>query len=477
MMFSIPYWRELILKNNNLTHFCKNVSKAMNVPEKLHKICVSILPAAAIVAFASTVMYWNSRNYGLVLAYGGREFATVQNENEFQKAAQLAQEQMLSGKNSERSIPSPECKVTMLTGSNYVSPIDIKDKLLEESRAAVENAFGLYVDGTLIGIVRDKALLENLLNSILENAKSGNSSTVSEFVEKIEIIDGIYLSSEICDIASLSASISDGVAYETEYIATEGDTLESIAQKFNTTVESIYENNHIVDSKVEPGQSLCVVYFNKMLHIKTTQDETSEIEIPYSSVTSQSADDYIGTTKILQSGKNGLKTLTQKVTYIDGNEVSREDSYETVSLEPIDEHISVGAKKKEKPKNKIDLCWPVPFTHNVTSGYGPRDGGFHKGIDIASHGVGGKEIVAAEDGVVETVANGGGYGNHIVVRHNDNTCTLYAHCSSVSAKKGQTVSKGQKIANVGSTGNSTGNHLHFEVIVRGKNVNPMNFFK
>ena len=99
----------------------------------------------------------------------------------------------------------------------------------------------------------------------------------------------------------------------------------------------------------------------------------------------------------------------------------------------------------------------------------------HTGVDIACST--GADIYSAEEGVVEKAGwNSGGYGNHIIVKHPDGTKTLYAHIKArgILVSPGDYVKKGQLIAYMGSTGRSTGPHLHFEIIVRGSRINPFN---
>ena len=111
----------------------------------------------------------------------------------------------------------------------------------------------------------------------------------------------------------------------------------------------------------------------------------------------------------------------------------------------------------------------------VSSSFGARESkyqkvtGYHTGIDIAAEE--GTDIVAAMEGIVEIVSSEGDYGKHIKIRCN-NVYTLYAHCSKIFVKEGQIVARGQKIANVGNTGNSTGPHLHFEIRVDDRFVDP-----
>ena len=100
----------------------------------------------------------------------------------------------------------------------------------------------------------------------------------------------------------------------------------------------------------------------------------------------------------------------------------------------------------------------------------------HSGLDIAAPR--GTPIKAAAAGTVTYSGNAGdGYGNYVVIAHANGVKTVYAHCSQLLVSKGQTISQGEVIAKVGSTGNSTGPHLHFEVRVNGSCVNPLNYVK
>jgi murein DD-endopeptidase MepM/ murein hydrolase activator NlpD len=115
--------------------------------------------------------------------------------------------------------------------------------------------------------------------------------------------------------------------------------------------------------------------------------------------------------------------------------------------------------------------WPAKGV--FTSGYGPRWGRMHRGIDIAAP-VGTPIVAAAEGEVISAGWNSGGYGNLVKIRHFDGTVTLYAHNSKIHVRRGQYVQQGQHIANMGSTGFSTGPHLHFEIHPQGqKAVNPI----
>ncbi|MGD9570631.1 MAG: murein hydrolase activator EnvC [Thermoleophilia bacterium] len=117
------------------------------------------------------------------------------------------------------------------------------------------------------------------------------------------------------------------------------------------------------------------------------------------------------------------------------------------------------------------LVWPVHGT--ITSGFGPRWGRMHEGLDIA--GGSGTPIAAAKSGTVISAGWSGGYGNLVVVDHGGGLSTAYAHLSSIAVSSGQGVSQGTVVGGMGTTGNSTGVHLHFEVRVGGAAVNPLGY--
>ncbi len=127
--------------------------------------------------------------------------------------------------------------------------------------------------------------------------------------------------------------------------------------------------------------------------------------------------------------------------------------------------------------SKIGMIWPVQGCSTyISSGYGPRWGKIHRGIDITGGGIYGKNVVAAASGKVILALNTTtGYGRYVIVDHGNGVATLYGHCSQLKVSVGDYVSQGQTIALVGSTGNSTGPHLHFEVRINGERVNPMNY--
>ena len=127
------------------------------------------------------------------------------------------------------------------------------------------------------------------------------------------------------------------------------------------------------------------------------------------------------------------------------------------------------------------FAWPAPSYTRISDDYGNRTHPilgtqqFHNGIDMAAPG--GSAILAAYDGKVVAAAYSGSMGNYIMIDHGDSLYTIYMHASALYVSKGQEVKRGDKIAAVGSTGRSTGNHLHFSVRLNGSYVSPWNYLR
>ncbi|MBT9252108.1 MAG: M23 family metallopeptidase [Brockia lithotrophica] len=156
----------------------------------------------------------------------------------------------------------------------------------------------------------------------------------------------------------------------------------------------------------------------------------------------------------------------------------------TMTVKPSAHYVAIAKNYYEKRKELIsEISWPVPGVASITSAFGyrldpitGRSGTFHTGVDIADANVAGKPVVAFADGAVTYAGWLGGYGLVVIVDHGEGLSTLYAHLSQLFVKNGDNVKTGQLLGAVGSTGRSTGPHLHFEIRINGQPTDPLAHF-
>lgn len=224
---------------------------------------------------------------------------------------------------------------------------------------------------------------------------------------------------------------------------------------------------------------------DSMITVVVTEEKTEDEKIDYDR--EYKADDtlYTGQTRVETEGRAGEKEVRKKIVMENGKTVKEEILEENIVKEPEDEIILTGTRdiggadgassgtdegvSRDTSATYSQLRMPVDDVY-VSSGFGTRWGRLHRGVDLAL--AQGSPIYAADSGTVYFAGDGGGYGNLVKVDHGNGMQTYYAHCSSLLVTSGQKVSRGERIALTGSTGNSTGPHLHFEVIINGKCVDP-----
>ncbi len=160
------------------------------------------------------------------------------------------------------------------------------------------------------------------------------------------------------------------------------------------------------------------------------------------------------------------------------NEIKETEPQVVITNTTPEDSEAIPSKTEEKTEgNTVSNTMPWPVSGFVTSEFGGRADPFtnapatHQGLDIAANS--GTDILSVMDGVVEEVDyEEDGYGNFVKIRHSEDFYTLYAHCSEITVSGGQSVAAGECVAKVGSTGRSTGPHLHFEIIVGGTCLDP-----
>jgi murein DD-endopeptidase MepM/ murein hydrolase activator NlpD len=323
-------------------------------------------------------------------------------------------------------------KVSREVYTNYAKNADDREILTE--------AWGLYVDDVFLGACLDEDELRAELQKVLDDYKAAyDDETTDEFANNVNVELGSFRGLQIGD------------------------------------AQSIVQNN-----------------LDKFSISLSTDLEYTE-DIPYETIVEYDDTQYTDYREVTQKGITGKKKTIIRATYVDGVETDTEVTDVITVKEKQDKYVVKGTleyAEEEESEDEIyddsassdgsstgSFIWPMPYTTNITSGYGARWGTTHTGIDIAEGGIYGQSIIASDGGVVEWAgSDDSGYGTYVIINHQNGYKTLYGHCSELFVSEGQYVSQGEAIAAVGSTGFSTGPHLHFEVRTEdGDRLDPQDF--
>lgn len=273
------------------------------------------------------------------------------------------------------------------------------------------------------------------------------------------------------------------------YIVQSGDTVAAIAKKYGVNVGTIiWANRLTARSIIRPGDQLKIPPVSGLLHTVKRGDTVEKIAQRYRAkpeelyATNRLTPQHIlriGDELVVPGGIPPEPPRPAKPRALSGvrpdvplSRVQNKtyDQYQELIRSPLDSRLKPpDAETDLLPKNK--LLWPTK-SHAINQYYGWR----HTGLDLEGDYT--DPIYAAEDGVVEKAGwNNSGYGLLVFIDHENGIKTRYAHASKIFVHEGEQVKRGQVIAMVGTTGRSTGTHLHFEVLINGRRVNPLGYIR
>ena len=298
-----------------------------------------------------------------------------------------------------------------------------------------------------------------------------NISIAEELAVKEVTIDP----TKIVSIEDAAKLLTSGALEKETYAVQQGDVLGSIATKFNLKLAELLQLNPGLaeNSVLKIGQTLNVTALKPLINVQVVIEKKTSQPISFDTVKQNDANMLKGETKVLQEGQAGKKQTVYKLVDTNGVRTSGQITSDEVVAEPVNKIVAVGTKViPSQGTGKFN--WPTNGGY-VSSKMGARWGSYHRGIDIARPS--NYTIKAADNGKVTFVGWDGTYGRKVVINHNNGYETVYAHLSSFNVSVGQTVQTGTKIGVMGSTGRSTGVHLHFEVHKNGANVNPLSYLK
>ena len=348
--------------------------------------------------------------------YHGKNIAIVAKKESFDTAKKQVIK-LVQGKNVEKAVAAPEYTATLAPAFAVNKQEEIVNAIIENTDEIVLGSY-LIIDGENT-LCAESVMLGECLNYQLNRFNLKDELCSSSFVEDVQVKKGYFLKDDICG-----------------------------QPEIETTLER--------------------------LTVRTEVRFVTNVTVPYSTVEIKSDNLMIGLRQKTMEGKNGITQIIKRSIYINGVLEQENVESENVISEPVDEVVSVGTVVPDFSQYGVEyvgsgMAFPISSSRWSVSAYF-GDGRGHKGIDLSTYE--GAPILAVSAGTVTLSEWYYGYGNCVIVDHGNGFTTLYGHCSSLLASVGQHVEAGDVIALVGSTGDSTGSHLHFEISINGDRIDP-----
>lgn len=471
-----PMWGSL-LRERLMQRHTKAVSKGGFLGALLGRIHPAVFLGTGFAA-AVLLVFLSTYTMGITVLYDGELIGSVASE----AAAETART------NLERTTAQTLGHTYTIEDSllEYSSGLMRRDDLVdtktfqeELSRkiGLVTSAYCLYVDGERIGATPYEGALEELQKQIKLSATNEGTISVS-FAEDVEIKQEFVPTDELMNLGHLAETLYSTKTEEVIYTVAKGDTWSEIAEDHDLTSKQLLALNpgYNID-KLSIGEELILSASVPYLTMTVVQQERYVDTVPFDVEYTDSADLYKGDYKVISAGQYGAADVMANVTYVNGTETERILLSSVTLQEPVTEQRLQGTKERPTWLPTGNFRWPI--TGHITSRFGGRKspGGIgttnHKGLDIAAPR--GTPVYASDGGTVTYAGWMGTYGYLVQIDHGNGYQTRYAHNSSIVVSVGQHVYKGQQIARVGSTGNSTGPHCHFEIRYNGVPKNPLNY--
>ena len=469
------------------------------------------VPALSIALLVGVVAEKTSADYGVSVEYNGQEIGVVSEESVITNAQQVV---------ADRATYYDTDSETYITATLSLKPLGAQDKVIDEqmladvieeqiietmpaeaaeepvaeepvnlidSNEGKERAYVVTIDGEFVGAVTDNTAIGNFLET--KKAEYNDEGVIDiEFDKDVEYTyENYVMPDQIVDQIDIIEKLDSLVTEPVYYEVVKGDNPWDVAMDNDMTMDELNEcfasyKGEEIDDITEYFPIGAVIQLSEevpYLQVLTTKEVEYTEEIDYEIIKTEDEDIYKGDYEVDVEGVEGEKKVVAKVTYKGDKAVTTEILSETVISEPVAEHRRVGTRETITPVSEGsggsgEYFWPVDGGY-ISAYMG--DGRGHKGIDIAAPY--GTPIYATEAGTITQAETGwnGGYGTCVRIKHDNGEVAMYAHMSSLAEiSYGDYVVKGQLIGYVGSTGDSTGNHLHFEIRnAYGSYEDPLDF--
>ena len=435
-----------------------------------------VIAAAATAVFTAGTAFHRQQQENLAayqIFLEDQLMGVVREAEDFDDAVTTLQQEMKSQFGMEAYIPEKRHLIETSASDEEITPQRELVRRLKAQLGIQVRATALKVDGRplviLPGPEEAEALLDQLtepyLDPLVQYLEIG-------FAEKVELVDRPADVSEIWLREEALQFLQTGTNEVKIHEVQPGESTWVIAERNGMSVEEIEAANPgLVSERLSIGQELNLIVPKPYLTVRTKEYAELAEPIPFDTEEVPSDNMYQGDRRITVQGEDGFHKIKAHIVRDNGRESDRDILEEDRLEEPVTRVVAVGTKPR--PATMATGTFIAPTRGRLTSPFGMRSGRRHTGIDIAAPT--GTAVRAADAGRVSFAGTQGAYGRLVIIDHENGRQTYYAHLNTISVSVGTRVHQDQQIGTVGSTGRSTGPHLHFEIRIDGIPVNPSNY--
>lgn len=460
------------------------LSKAFDVSRFIENLNGKLVYAASL-AVVGTLVFGSVYASGIRMGYGvyveGERVGSVSSKEVVASALSKAENKIEEVAQNDYKVDAVEVKVEFVKEDTVKDTDTLENEILKQVDC-VSEAAAIYVDGEFILAVADENAAKNLIDLLIDRQKQslGDDNAAVTIKNDVKVETELVANEKISGLQDAATALLGTREKLIQVTAGESDTFWSIAEGNGIPVETLIAANPGIDP--ETLQAGMVLNLNKpqsLLTFKSEQVIDYVEEVPFGTEEVKDDTTLVGTKTVATPGVAGQTAFKAVLVKENGVEVEKRILEENVIAEPVNEVVKIGSKEPEVKTATVATTsvsssgFIRPYMGTLTSRYGGRSRGFHTGVDWC--GKTGDPVVASASGTVTFAGWSGGYGYLVKISHPNGYETYYAHNSSILVSKGQTVAQGQVIAKLGSTGNSTGPHCHFEIRKNGQTYNPLNF--
>lgn len=438
-----------------------------------------IIATSIVVVFISGVILYDA-NTGYKVIFNSEEIGMVKEQETLAEAVEVIKTELCDKYNLDIVFDQDvKFEKAFIDKDNLLVDVDKTVQAVYSTDLGLSvNGAVLIIDGEEVVSLASEEEVQMVIDGVLEPFTK--ESIESKLIQEPEIEEEYAIAEKqmsldcVMEVDQAIEFLSQGTNTVKEYKVKNGDTTWDIAVNRGVQIGELEKANPNKDiSKLHDGDVINLTAQEPYLTVMTVKEEKIQETVQYNTVYKDDSSLYIGMSKVVSEGINGVIEKTSKVNFENGVEVSREVTGEEIIKNPQDKVIAKGTK--ELPLGVGTGRFQIPTIGRISVINKPGSHSGNKAVDIANSV--GTSIRASDGGrVTKASDSGNGYGKCIIIDHGNGYKTLYAHLNSYDVSVGSQVSKGQQIGTMGNTGNSRGSHLHFEVIKNGARQTITDYF-